>query len=206
MTNQAKGEQGRFPIIRKKHFGSAIQENLGEFVKQSRRGEMCRTMRMVVFPRSRPSHDHSYTSVATSDTESASLVFRYCRQNIPSQDPRSLSSLPDWSRQTPGYQKANPRISNPPTKTRPTPSAMTPHLTSVSLCLRCPSAFHAQFASCIIEFLFSKASRRSTRICSTSTSQTKLFASLPLRGVVDSSLPFTPAPARLIKAQGFTFA
>jgi hypothetical protein len=88
-------------------------------------------------------------------------------------------------------------------------SAMTPHLASVSLCIRFQSAFHARFPSCIIDFLFSKPPFRPTRICSMSApymrtdSYMKVFASLTLQDVVDYSLPFTSAPARVIKAHRF---
>lgn len=86
---------------------------------------------------------------------------------------------------------------------------MTPHLASVSLCIRFQSAFHARFPSCIIDFLFAKPPFRPTRICSMSApymrtdSYMKVFASLTLQDVVDYSLPFTSAPARVIKAHRF---
>jgi hypothetical protein len=73
LTNQAKGEIPDYQD--KKHFGSAIQETAGEFVKQmvfivavahSRdKGEVC--FPQITTPL--PIHDHSDRSLATKDTE-----------------------------------------------------------------------------------------------------------------------------------------
>jgi hypothetical protein len=136
-------------------------------------------------------------------------VIHDSRLRGPLPHPRPLSNVPGLSRKTPASQKnkfTELKSSNPNSRLS---SAMTPRLTSVSLCIRFPSASHARFPSCIIEFLFSKPPCRPTRICSMSApyvrtdSYMKVFASLTLQDVVNSSLPFTSAPARVIKAHRF---
>ena len=73
LTNQAKGEIPDYQD--KKHFGSAIQETPGGFVKQMVfivAVAHSRHNARFVFPRSPhhlPIHDHSDRSLATKDTE-----------------------------------------------------------------------------------------------------------------------------------------
>jgi hypothetical protein len=136
-------------------------------------------------------------------------VIHDSRLRSPFPHPRPLSNVPDWSRKTPASQKNKSTELTSSNLNSRLSSAMTPHLASVSLCIRFQSAFHARFPSCIIDFLFSKPPFRPTRICSMSApymrtdSYMKVFASLTLQDVVDYSLPFTSAPARVIKAHRF---